>query len=126
MRTEIEYHGLQRWVLVGGMAWAICNITHNDNIEHWSCFDGEGVAEVLRRNGREVITIKDGEVDVDTNIFHFKGETYQLNQCDEIFDWFAKSKEGDFTYYSDRIVFHTHGRKFIAAYRDDIDNFMEV
>lgn len=125
MNTVIEGTGIQRRVPVGG-CMAICNITHSDNIEHWSCFDGGRVAEVLVANGMYIVGISSKQVDVDRSVYYFRDERYTLNQCDDIFNWISQSKEGEFTYHYDRVVFHTKGRKFYAAYRNDINNFVEV
>lgn len=122
-------------ILINGIQTTlICGVTHNDNIEHWSVSNSFAnyLAEHLKANGMEVVSIFDkgtygtGRVDVDRNVYHFKGDTYKANQCEDIFKWFSESNEGDFTYYYDRVVFHSKGRKFYAAYRDDINNFVEV
>ena len=116
---------MEKRVLVGGIEY-ICNCTYSDHIEHWSCANAERVSDYLRKNGAKVLSINTSDVpqriDVDRSVYRFKGEEYTLNQCEtDLFGWFEHSNDGEFTYYYDKIVFHTEDG-FIAAYRDDISN----
>lgn len=62
---------------------------------------------------------------VDT--LEFRGEPYTLNQAQEnIYEWIDRSKPGEFTYYYDKVVFHTERDGYIAAYRDDLDNYFNI
>lgn len=50
------------------------------------------------------------------------GETYTLNQCeDDIYDWFASSKIGDFTRWNSLYVFHKEEGCY-ATYADNLAN----
>ena len=126
MEKRIYINGIQTTL--------ICGVSHTDNIEHWSVSNSSAkhLAEHLKANGMEVLSVFDkgsygtGRVDIDRNVYHFKGDTYKINQCDDIFNFITQSNEGDFTYYYDRVVFHTKGRKFFAAYRNDISNYIEI
>lgn len=56
----------------------------------------------------------------------FHGVTYTLNQCEgSIYNWYAKSKVGEYTAYFLGYVFHT-ANGFYAAYRNDLSNFWRV
>ena len=50
------------------------------------------------------------------------GETYTLNQCvDDIYDWFASSKIGEFTRWHSLYIFNkTDG--YYATYADNLAN----
>lgn len=56
---------------------------------------------------------------------NFKGNNYTLNQFNELFDFIDNSKIGEYMGYYDKVVFHTEGG-FIAAYRDDLNNYWSI
>lgn len=120
-----------RRVLADGL-WYICNITHNDNVEHWSvAFSGvDKVVEELKKNGLVIIDVKEGVpisvIEVDRSRYHIWNMDFHLNQCEDIFQWFQDSEEGDFTHYYKRVVFHHPNGRFYAAEADDINNFIEI
>lgn len=53
------------------------------------------------------------------------GETYILNQCEDIWKWFAESKVGEFTRYYAHTIFHKRNG-FYAAYSSDLSNGIYV
>lgn len=122
----IQGDAIQKRILIGGV-WYICNLSHQDNIEYWrvACHGAEKVAEELKRNGFEVVAIQAGcpssTIQVDNSIYNFMDDVYHLNQCEDIIEWCASSVVGEFSYYYDKVIFHTHDG-FVAAYRDDINN----
>lgn len=106
-----------------------CQITHNDNIYHYRVGFANEVAEQFRNNGMEVLSVNDSytEIDVDHDIYHFKGDKYVLNQCEDLFQWFEDSKVCEFTYYyNDRIVFHSPDGHFYSSYWNDINNYIMI
>ena len=117
-------HEIQRRILIDGL-WYICNLSHRDNIEYWSVANAKRLAEFLTSNGYEVTAIDDAglpqRVEIDKSVFNFQGEVYHLNQCEDLIEWTQASVVGEFSYYYDKIVFHTSDG-FVAAYRDDINN----
>ena len=119
----------QRNIYVNGLCYK-CNISRTDNIEYWTAANATAVAEVLKKNGAEVLSIDCSDVperiEVDRSIYHFLGETFMLSQCDDIFEWFKFSSAGDFTYYKDRVVFHCSDDHYYAAYRDDIEDYFQI
>lgn len=122
------FSGSQVRVLVDGI-WYICSRTHRDRLEYWSVANAKKVAEFLLRNGYEVTSVDDKDmpnrIEVDRNVFNFKGDTYHLNQCEDLIEWTQESEIGEFSYYYDKIVFHTSDG-FVAAYRDDINNNWKI
>ena len=108
----------------------ICEVTHTGNIEHLACSSSyaEAVADFLAKNGAMVVGVKNdfpSKVSVDRTVCFFGGDSYNLNQCEDIFDWARDSSVYDFTYYYDKVVFHTQNG-IIAAYRDDINNTIKL
>lgn len=55
----------------------------------------------------------------------FKEKKYIKNQFTELFNFIDKSKIGEFMDYYDKVVFHTENG-FIAAYRDDLNNYWSI
>lgn len=66
-----------------------------------------------------------GVITINRRCFKFKGETYTLKQCSDIFEWFGDAQVYEFTYYYDRVVFHTHNG-FYAAYIENTSNYIGV
>lgn len=122
---------IQKRILVNN-TWYICNLSHKDNIQYWSvsCSGAQAVAEELKRNGMVVTNIREGVptsvIEVDTSRFHVWNYTYHLNQCEDLLEWVRTSKAGEFTNYYDKVVFHHPEGRFIAAYRDDINNYWYI
>lgn len=56
---------------------------------------------------------------------NFKGKPYILNQFVDLFEFIDNSKTGEYMDYYDRVVFHTESG-FIAAYRDDLNNYWTI
>ncbi len=56
----------------------------------------------------------------------FMGEKFTLNQCDDIWQWFATSKVYEFTRFYDRVVFHAPNDYFYGAYRNDLSNYARI
>lgn len=116
-------------ILIDG-CWYICNLSHRDNIQYWTCCNAKKVAEALEKNGLVVVSIDDSDlpekIEVDTSRYHVWNYTYHLNQCEDLLEWIRTSKAGEFTNYYDKVVFHHPEGKFIAAYRDDINNFWYI
>lgn len=120
----------ERKVWLDAERFVACQIkASNDKCELYSCPKGRG-AEVLKamlNNGMVVTTYNLGMTDfvVDRTQMNFQGERFCLNQCSDIWEWFSKSKEGEFTYYYDRVVFHCSDGIY-AGYREDINNYMKI
>lgn len=58
----------------------------------------------------------------------FEGKKYLLNQCqcaEGIWEWFTKSKVGQFTRYYGNTIFHTD-KGFCAAPSSDLTNWCYV
>lgn len=58
----------------------------------------------------------------------FNGVNYVLNQCEcaeGIWNWFGRSKAGEFTHYYSNVIFHTDNG-FCAAPRNDLNNWCYV
>jgi hypothetical protein len=66
-----------------------------------------------------------GVININRRCFKFKGERYTLKQCSDIFEWFGDAEVYEFTYYYDRVVFHTPNG-FFAAYIEDTSNYIGV
>lgn len=115
---------MQRRITIDGLTY-ICNVSHDDEVEYWSVANAKRLAEFLTGNGYEVTAIDDAglpqRVEIDKSVFNFQGEVYHLNQCEDLIEWTQASVVGEFSYYYDKIVFHTSDG-FVAAYRDDINN----
>ena len=45
------------------------------------------------------------------------GETYKLNQCTDIWEWFGTSHKGEYTHYYTYLVFNTD-KGFYCTERD--------
>ena len=56
----------------------------------------------------------------------FRGDKFTLNQCEDIWQWFATSKVFEFTHYYSQLVFHAPNDYFYAAYKDNLDNFVRI
>ena len=100
-----------RRIHINGVCY-LCNVGYRDNIEYWTCANAKLVSSFLKENGHKVISITTGslpeKIEVDRSEFFFCNEKYVLNQCnDNILEWFASSKKGEFTYYHEHIVFNT-------------------
>lgn len=120
---------MQRRILIGDVTY-ICDLSHRENTEFWSCANAELLAKWLRENGAIVLATECNDlpqkVMVDRSHYRFNGEVYILKQCEgNIFEWFAGSEVGHFTYYYDNIVFKTSDG-VIAAHRDDISNVVKI
>ena len=118
---------IQKRILIGSV-WYTCNLSHRDNIEYLevSSYGAEKVAKELERNGMVVVAIQKGvpssTIEIDKSRYHVWNQTYHLNQCENLLEWVKDSKVGEFTNYYDKVCFHTE-QGFVAAYRDDINNF---
>lgn len=118
---------IQKRVLVDGV-WYICNLSHRNNIQYWSVANNgaEKVAKELKKNGLVVVGIQTGcptsTIEIDKSRYHVWNQTFHLNQCENLLEWVKDSKVDEFTYYYDKVCFHTE-QGFVAAYRDDINNF---
>ena len=122
---------MNRKIYLDGERFISCRISNCEHIDVYS-FDFPERKEELRQamieNGYDLVKPMDEEPDdivVNRKYFHFKGEKYYLNQCSDIFDWFGESQVYEFTYYYDRIVFHTP-TGYIAAYIEDTSNYMRI
>ena len=120
---------MQRRIEIDGVTY-ICNVSHTEETEFWSCAKEQLIADFLKRNGAEVIDAYRGDVTgvvvVERTIYHFQGALYMLHQCEgDLFEWFSDAMCGDFTYYYDKIVFCTDNG-FVAAYRDNISNIIKI
>ena len=118
-----------RRILINGIHH-LCEVTHTDNIEHWSVADAEDVSEELIKNGVDVLSIDcsklPNKIEVDRAVYHFLHETFTLNQCEtDLLNWFRDSKVGEFTYYYQNVVFHRADGCY-AAYRNDISNYIRI
>ena len=114
-----------RRITIDGLTY-LCNVTKRGNIEHITAANTEEVAEFLRNNGALIIYVNEKEIMVDATFYHYDGKKFQLLQCEgDLLEWAVKSKEGDFTYYYDKVVFHC-ADGFHAAYRDDITNHWKI
>ena len=118
-----------RRITIDGLTY-LCNVSHIENIEFWTCANAKKVAEHLKKNGAVVLNVDctdvPNRIQVKRDEYKFKGDTYFLNQCEgNIFEWAGQTIEGDFTYYYDMVVFHTD-EGFVAAYRDDITNTIKI
>ena len=122
--ANIIFSGSQVRVLIDGL-WYVCNRTHRNEIEYWSVANAKVLAEFLKSKGYAVVAIDEvstpQRVEINKYFFYFQGEEYHLNQCDDLIEWVKTSKVGEFSFYYDKLVFHTSDG-FIAAYRDDINN----
>jgi hypothetical protein len=118
---------IQKRILIGSV-WYTCNLSHRDNIEYLevSSLGAEKVAKELERNGMVVVAFQKGvpssTIEIDKSRYHVWNQTYHLNQCENLLEWVKDSKVGEFTNYYDKVCFHTE-QGFVAAYRDDINNF---
>lgn len=126
---QMNGYRVARRVLIDRI-WYICNLSYSDTIEHWECANAKLVADYLTKQGLKVVSIDDSRkpqrIDVDTTIYHFLGEVFHLNQCEDIFEWFRTSNKGEFTHYYKHLVFHVAGDKFLSAYADDINNYIQI
>lgn len=116
---------MQKRITIDGLTY-ICNVSHDDEKEYWSCANAKLVADYLTQNGYDVAAVhNDGcpqMVEVNKNIRYFNGETYLLKQCEgDLCEWIRGSLIGDFTYYFDKVLFNTDDG-FVAAYSEDINN----
>ena len=84
------------------------------------------VVSAIRNNGMLVASIDGNRICVNHTKMWFQVDLYKLRQCSDLFEWFGESKKGEFTYYYDRVVFHTHSGKFCAAYFEDLNNYIEI
>ena len=84
------------------------------------------IVNAMTRNGYSFFAVETTRVAVKHDWFIFDGYSFGLYQCSDIFDWFADSKKGDFTYYYDRIVFHHPDGRFYAAYIEDTSNYIGI
>lgn len=126
---------MKRKIYLDGERYASCEVNNYGDVEVYlfgSSVDMHEVAMAMGRNGffvKQVFADEEDEeyasIVVDRQKFRFKGEDYTLNQCSDIFDWFGESQVGDFTYYYDRVVFHT-SLGFYAAYINDTSNYIRV
>lgn len=116
---------MQRRIVIGNVTY-ICNLSHDDEKEYWSCANAKLVAEYLKNNGYSVVAINDDgcpqSVEVRSNLRYFNQKAYTLNQCEDLLEWLRDSYIGEFTIFYDKVLFNTEDG-FIAAYRDDINNF---
>lgn len=55
------------------------------------------------------------------NTLIFDNIAYVLNQAEDIWDWFGRSKVGEYTHYYTQVVFHKE-EGFYAACKDDLSN----
>ena len=123
----IQGDAVQKRILIGGVGY-ICNLSHRDNIEYWRVANNgaEKVVKELEKNGLVVVGIQTGcptsTIEIDKSRYHVWNQTYHLNQCENLLEWVKDSKVGEFTHYYDKVCFHTE-QGFVAAYRDDINNF---
>jgi hypothetical protein len=116
-------------ITIDGLTY-ICNVSHAEDIEFWSCANAKKVAQHLEKNGAVILSIDctdvPNRIQVKHDVYKFKGETYLLTQCEgNIFEWAEQTLEGDFTYYYDMVVFNTD-EGLVAAYRDDITNTIKI
>ena len=122
---------MKRKIYLNGERYVECRISNCEHIDVYS-FDfpdkKEEIKQAMINNGYKLVIPMDEEPDdivVNRNQFYFKGEKYDLNQCSDIFEWFEESLVYEFTYYYDRIVFHTP-LGIIAAYIEDTSNYMRI
>ena len=118
-----------RNVLIGGVTY-ICDVTHTDNIQYWTTANAKLVAEHLMKNGAKVISIDDTgcpqRLCVDKGVYYFLGNEYTLKEIEsDLVDWCVDSRNGQFTYYYDKVVFNTKNGIY-AAYRDNISNWWKI
>jgi len=59
------------------------------------------------------------------NTMVFRGETFLLNQCEDIWKWFSESKVGEYTRFFSRAVFHAEDG-FYSAFVNDLTNYAKV
>ena len=84
------------------------------------------VVKAMKDNGMCVLEWFDtGVITINRRCFKFKGERYTLKQCSDIFEWFGDAQVYEFTYYYDRVVFHTPSG-FFAAYIEDTSNYIGI
>jgi len=122
---------MKRKIFLDGGRYAQCEVDNYGDTDVYlfdSSVDLKEVCNAMQANGLCVKAIhdEDSAVVVDRTKFLFKGDTYTLNQCSDLFDWFGESQAYDFTYYYDRVVFHTPNDYFYAAYRDNLDNYVRI
>ena len=119
---------MKRKIWLDGERFVLCEITRQQGeFDYYSCPKERmvEVIEAMRYNGMLVASADGSSICVNRTKMWFQGELYNLNQCSDIFEWF-QSSAFEFTYYYDRVVFHTHDGKFCAAYREDLNNYIEI
>lgn len=123
---------MRRKIWIDEERYASCEVT-TDGMTDFYLFDAfkdtkrrQEIVDAMNRNGFSIYAVSDKGVAVSRKYFIFKGVTFGLNQCSDIFDWFADSRKGDFTYYYDRIVFQHPDGNCYAAYLEDTSNYIKV
>ena len=109
--------------------FVVCEVERIGDFDIYTCPEGKGteVMKALRKNGLLVTNTSIGQTQfsVDHRQIQFRKVWFELNQCSDLFDWFATSKVYQFTYHYDRLVFHCPDG-FCAAYRYDLSNFFKI
>lgn len=121
-----------RKILIDGEHYATCEFKTDGETDyyHFVAFKSEKrrqeICDAMKRNGYSIYAVTNKGVMVNHKYFIFKGFTFGLKQCSDLFEWFDYSAKGDFTYYYDRIVFHHTDGHFYAAYLEDTDNYIKI
>ena len=110
--------------------FALCEVEQNAKLDIYhivsSGFGIETIKKAMVENGYFIVDADEDVIVVDRQSFFFKGERYSLNQCSDLWDWFGESRVYEFTYYYDRIVFHSPDRHFYGAFIEDTDNYTKI
>ena len=82
---EQDHFPNHRRILINGIHH-LCEVTHTDNIEHWSVADAEDVSEELIKNGVDVLSIDcsklPNKIEVDRAVYHFLPRDLHTRQDD--------------------------------------------
>ena len=87
------------------------------------------LVEAMINNGFSILNADDVNedwIEVRRDRFVFLGETYCLNQCSDLFEWFGDSQVGEFTYYYSHLVFHHTDGRFYSADIEDTSNYIQI
>lgn len=119
---------MKRKIWLDDVRYAVCEVEHGDNnIDIYEPnYMSSDLVNAMRDNGYYLKEVQDDAVLVDRTFFFFKNGCYRLNQCSDLFEWFGDSQVGDFTYYYNKVVFHSFDGRFYAADIDDTTNFIQI
>lgn len=121
----------ERKIWLDGERFVSCEVKEyfrDNNYEYYTCPKGRvfEVVSAMKNNGMVVVSIDETQICVNRKKMWFQSDLYELNQCSDLIEWFTDSKECEFTYYYNRVVFHHPDGHFYAGYREDINNYIQI